>query len=324
LRLLFRLPHPTRIGRRRLLLATAASAALPAGATVLNRPSPSLPDPAGGDGLLYPAAFIESPEVRRLVIAIDASQSQLHLLERIDGRWLRKVSYPVAMGRKGVGKIMEGDQRTPLGIYEIVDRHEGSKLAPIYGPGALVLDYPNDLDRREGRTGSNIWIHGMPAERASAPTRSSSGCIVLANAHVQALMATLGTERVPVLIAKQLEWVHPTSSDPEARVLRRQLETWRQARSGADAQATWAMYASAFANSGESADLWRRGIERELVTTGPQERQIKNLSIVAWDERIRLVTFHETLQGMRRGLLHRQYWSAEEGEWRIFSEGIYE
>jgi L,D-transpeptidase catalytic domain len=282
-----------------------------------------LPDPAGGDGLLYPSALIELPASRQRVLAIDAKRSQLHLLERRERHWVRLRSHPVAVGRRGVGKTAEGDQRTPLGVYEIVGRHPGTKLPPIYGPGALVLDYPNDFDKREGRTGSNIWIHGMLPDRAQAPERSSSGCLVLANAHVQALMDILGDERTWVLIARQLEWVHPTSVDPEGRVLKRLVNTWREARAEANALRTWSLYARSFANTNESADLWRRGIEWEMSASGPQEREVRDLSILAWDEHVRLVSFTEVLRGQARGLVRRQFWSQEEGEWRIFSEGIY-
>jgi hypothetical protein len=257
------------------------------------------------------------------VLAVDAARSQLHLLERRDQHWIRMRSHPVAIGRRGVGKTAEGDQRTPLGIYEIIGRHPGEKLPPNYGPGALVLDYPNDLDKREGRTGSNIWIHGMLPDRLQAPERSSSGCLVLANAHVQALMDILGDERTWVMIARQLEWVHPSSVDPEGRALKRLVEAWREARADADAARTWSLYARSFANADESADLWRRGIERELTATGPHEREVRDLSILAWDARVRLVSFTEVLRGQPRGLLRRQFWAQDEGEWRIFSEGVY-
>ena len=258
------------------------------------------------------------------MVLVDATQSQLHLLEKRQRRWRRLSSWPVAVGRKGVGKTVEGDQRTPLGIYEIIDRRPGEKLPRIYGPGALVLNYPSYLDKRDGRTGSNIWIHGMDPDRASAPERSSSGCLVLANPHVEALMDLVGAERTTVLIARKLEWVHPTSADPEGRILRRRLAQWKEAREAADVDLAWQLYSERFANVMETPQQWRSGMALELDAIGPSAREIRDLSILAWNETVRQVTFTETLKGMSRGLTHRQYWSAEDGEWRIFSEGVFE
>ena len=48
--------------------------------------------------------------------------------------------------------------RTPEGLYRITWRRE---LGQTSFYKALLLDYPNGRDRRLGRTGSHIEIHGM-------------------------------------------------------------------------------------------------------------------------------------------------------------------
>ena len=76
-----------------------------------------------------------------------------------------------SVGRLGIEKSTEGDQRTPLGVYYITSRLDGHQLTDFYGSGALLLNYPNEYDRRQGRTGGGIWLHGVPATvTPEAPT----------------------------------------------------------------------------------------------------------------------------------------------------------
>ncbi len=51
----------------------------------------------------------------------------------------------------------------------------------FYGAGAFPINYPNEWDRRQGRDGYGIWLHGVPRDVYSRPPRASDGCIVLSN-----------------------------------------------------------------------------------------------------------------------------------------------
>ena len=64
-----------------------------------------------------PRQFLTVPETTRHAIAVDASRSRLYLLEH-DRQGMKLVaSYYVSLGRLGLDKRTEGDQRTPLGVY---------------------------------------------------------------------------------------------------------------------------------------------------------------------------------------------------------------
>lgn len=82
----------------------------------------------------------------------------------------------IIVGKLG-DKQKEGDLRTPIGNYTLINR-----LIPgntFYGPLAFVTSYPNLFDRLHKKDGYGIWIHGKPldGERGSL----SKGCIVLNN-----------------------------------------------------------------------------------------------------------------------------------------------
>ena len=99
----------------------------------------------------------------------------------IDGALKLQTDYYVSQGKLGVKKFREGDQKTPIGVYYVNGRIPGPKLPDFYGTGALPINYPNEWDRRNGRGGSGIWLHGTPSDNFSRPPLSSDGCVVLAN-----------------------------------------------------------------------------------------------------------------------------------------------
>ena len=104
------------------------------------------------------------------------------------------VTYPVRLGFNGIReKQFQGDGATPEGRYRITDKR-GAGRTQFYR--ALVLDYPNQDDRRRfaqakkaGRIpsvkqiGGQIEIHGVENELMA----QTLGCVMLDNGHMSAL-----------------------------------------------------------------------------------------------------------------------------------------
>jgi hypothetical protein len=87
-----------------------------------------------------------------------------------------------------------------------------------------------------------------------------------------------------------------------------------------------ALYSQHFDNGEAGYDAWREQLQSEARATHGRERQIDNLSVLAWQEQGEefVITFTEVLRGSTRGITRRQYWSHESGQWKIFSEGVIE
>ena len=68
--------------------------------------------------------------------------------------------YHVALGRGGMGKRQEGDERTPSGRYAL-----GLPRASSSFHRFIPVGYPTKGERAEGRTGGAIGVHG-PDSRA--------------------------------------------------------------------------------------------------------------------------------------------------------------
>ncbi len=177
-----------------------------------------------------PAQFLELSPRSRHAIAVDTSRSRLYLFENT-AQGLRLVAdYYASVGKLGIEKEVEVDQRTPLGAYFITSRLDPAKLKDFYGAGALPINYPNPLDQSLGKTGSGIWLHGTPPDQFSRAPLATYGCLVLANPDLERILRTVEPRSTPVVIARQLQWVQPHSVAADRKSFEAVLNAWRTAK----------------------------------------------------------------------------------------------
>ncbi len=277
------------------------------------------PPPAGH----VPAQFMAlAPSVRH-AIAVDASRSRLYLFEnRATGLKLVDDFY-VSVGKLGIAKTLEGDQRTPLGVYFITSNLERSTLTDFYGAGALPINYPNQLDAKRGKTGSGIWLHGTPPNQFSRAPQATDGCVVLSNPDLQRLIRTVAIRSTPVVIAAKLDWVAPEAAKGQAQDFEQILSDWRAAKSNRDVGRLLSFYAEDFQSYGKSLTAWTPVLKGEIKQLAGRAVQIKDLSFLHWkdEQETMVVTFAELAAGAITGMTKRQYWIRQPGkQWKIFFE----
>ena len=95
---------------------------------------------------------------------------------------------------------------TPVGVYHVTANLPRKKLTDFYGSGAFPINYPNEWDRRQGRNGSGIWLHGVPSAVYARPPRASDGCIVLSNPDLLSVGEHVQVGLTPVIIADLPRW----------------------------------------------------------------------------------------------------------------------
>ena len=271
-----------------------------------------------------PPQFISLPSTTRHAIAVDASRSRLYLFQNgPDGLRLIADHY-ASIGKLGPEKSFEGDQRTPLGVYYITSRLDARQLTDFYGAGALPLNYPNEYDRRLGRTGSGIWLHGVPSDSYARSPESTDGCVALANPELQSILDQVQPRTTPVVIARSLQWVTPTKVEPQRRSLQNMIEGWRVARASGDIGRVMSFYSPQFSSGKQDFTRWRQSVERDVSQLRGKAIELKDLAILGWQDKgdILVVTFGEVAEGQRTGAVKRQYWGKEGGLWKIFYEGV--
>jgi len=271
-----------------------------------------------------PRQFIDIPPSTRHAIAVDASRSRLYLFAN-DAKGLHLIAdHYVSLGRLGVDKKEQGDQRTPLGAYFITSRLTNQQVADFYGPGALTLNYPNEYDRRRGKTGGGIWLHGVPPANFARGPQTTDGCVVLANPDLLRLLREVSPRRTPVVIAPKIEWVARALVAQERVAAHAMVEQWRIARSQGDVRKLLSFYSPQFQSGTADLAQWSEMVDKELQATRGRTAELKEMSILSWRDtgEVLIVTFGEVLSGQLTGPLKRQYWGKESGQWKIFFEGV--
>ncbi|WP_461830052.1 L,D-transpeptidase Cds6 family protein [Aquifex sp.] len=89
--------------------------------------------------------------------------------------------HPVTTGKNIGDKWIEGDGKTPEGIYYFTRFIPPEELSDIYGGLAAALNYPNPYDKYLGKSGSGIWLHGSNEDNRNYLPFSTRGCIVADN-----------------------------------------------------------------------------------------------------------------------------------------------
>lgn len=267
-----------------------------------------------------------APEQRRAVV-VDISAARLYVFENRDGQAVLTESRYVSVGKNGSRKRAEGDQRTPVGVYFVVTRLPGDRLPDLYGSGALPVNYPNEWDLRQGRTGYGIWLHGVPSNTYSRAPRSSDGCLAMPNVDLKALWGRVDLGLTPVVIADRLEWVPARRVHDRARELEQAVEQWRSDWAGLDTDRYLEHYSGEFRDgSGKDLGAWSRRKKRVNAAKTWIEVELSNLSMLGYPDEQDLVavTFDQTYRSSNysTSLRKRQYWRKEpDGRWRIVYEG---
>jgi lipoprotein-anchoring transpeptidase ErfK/SrfK len=278
-----------------------------------------------------PAEFIVLPKAIHHAIAVDTSRSRLYLFEN-GPQGVRLVSdHYVSVGKQGVDKSVEGDQRTPLGVYFVSDRVGQGSLGEAFGAGAMQLNYPNLFDQLHGRTGSGIYVHGVPFNTYSRPPQDSDGCVTLANDELLMLMNTVPTHDTPVIITRRIRWVGGQENRAQRAGILDAVDRWQGVRAGDDLAMLDKFYVAGAAPQTPAAPpqppvVVPQGKRRGLPAAAVAPRDpiaFDNLSVLTWSDQkdTMVVTFNERSTRTRRETTVRQYWERDASAWKIVAEG---
>jgi hypothetical protein len=165
------------------------------------------------------------PEQKHAVV-VDTQKSRLYLYQNDRHAALRRRLLHHA-GQARRGKVSRGRQED---ANRRLSRHlqpAAQKLTDFYGSGAFPINYPNEWDKRQGRNGHGIWLHGTPSDTFSRPPKASDGCVVLANQDLDSLAKSLQIGLTPVIISNSVEWLSLDDWQSERSSLLKMIEEWR-------------------------------------------------------------------------------------------------
>ena len=253
-----------------------------------------------------PAEFVRlAPSVKHAV-AVDASRSRLYLFANGPQGPTLVRDFFVSLGKDGIDKLVEGDRRTPLGVYWVTSALPKRMLDARFGHGAMRFNYPNAVDRLQGRTGSGLFLHGVPSDAMNRAPFSTDGCVAMANRDITQLLALLDVDATPVVIARRLDWVAPEAARQTAADFDAAWQAWSEARRADDGARQW------YLSNAAGARPW---------TPGRNERA--NLSLLAWrSEEGPMMVVTSPSSSAPGAPQHRQYWIQDQQRWRIAFEDV--
>lgn len=274
-------------------------------------------------GLVPRELLMLGPETQHAVV-IDASRARVFVFERGDDVPRLVADYYTTLGKRGIDKLREGDQKTPIGVYHVVSSIPGSKLPDLYGWGALPIDYPNEWDRRAGKTGHGIWLHGVPSDTYARAPWASDGCVALANPEIAELAKRVQVGATPVVIAQRLDWVSPESLRAERETFMRHFEAWREDWQSRDMDRYFDHYAREFVAGGQDLERWKARKRRIYASKTWVEVKVSGLSALRspGEQGVIQVNFEQAYRSnnLSQHTRKRQYWVEQDGRWKIAYE----
>lgn len=281
---------------------------------------------------LVPRYLVELQPKQKYAFVVDASKYTLYVFENDNGRPRLVADYYTTIGRNGTEKLREGDKKTPLGVYHVTGNLQRDYLvktygnqSTLYGDGAFPLDYPNDWDRRLGRNGHGIWLHGVPFDTYSRPPRASDGCVALTNEDLLAVARHVQVGVTPVIISPKVEWVDPKAARATRDSLREALDQWRGDWESRDTERYLRHYSDKFSAGKQDFSSW--AAQKRSVNAGKSWIKVKvdNVSMFLYpgNDNLAVVSFEQdySSSNISNKMRKRQYWQREGGAWRIVHEG---
>ncbi len=275
-----------------------------------------------------PRYLLQMQPDQRHAIVVDTKRSRLYLYENDltnGGRPRFVADYYVTQGKLGAEKLSEGDKKTPIGVYHVTSSVPRQKLADLYGSGAFPINYPNEWDKRQGRNGSGIWLHGTPSNTFARPPKASEGCVVLTNQDLDTVAKSLQVGLTPVIISNSVEWLSFDDWAKERSELNKTIDAWRSDWESRDTERFLKHYSKRFKTSSQSLEQF--AAQKKQLNASKEWIKVKtdNLSVFRnpGKEEVVVVTFDQDYRSnnLNNVMKKRQYWLREDGKWKIIYEG---
>jgi len=287
------------------------------------------------DARLIPRALLNLAPRQKTALIVDPQRSRIYVYENVNGRPKFLFDYYITIGKQGFNKEAEGDNKTPIGVYNLLPLIPKAKLPEMYGYGAMPLTFPNDWDNRNNITGHNIWIHGVPNHIYSRPPRASEGCVVLTNPDLERLFKFTQTNTTPVIINKSTEWVDVKTWKQERKEAMHLVEKWQDAWNTYDFESYMKLYSpTMFKSDKKNYQEWMKKYFIFFDQKQIKLQNMRHLSIYRYpnnDIPTLLITFEQDMMipnfaskekdAMKQSIVQkRQYWQYDGIQWEIVYE----
>lgn len=244
-----------------------------------------------------PSPFIFSGD-GEYVLLCEKERKIVYVFKKAGGNLSLVKAYPCLIGANEQDKRKNGDLATPVGVYVFLRFIPGKSLADIYGYGAFVLNYPNFLDRRVGKDGTGIWLHGHSAAKSLGDEIvNTKGCIVVSNEAMKEMSEYLKPNGTAIAIVNKISFTKTEDQGALSKELTAFVDDWRKAWESRSVQKYMSFYSPEFVSAdGMSYQAFKK--HKEKVNRGKAFIRVatENLMILLPPERegkVAVARFHQ-------------------------------
>jgi murein L,D-transpeptidase YafK len=216
------------------------------------------------------------------VFVVDKSKRTLIVWEQSEKGYSKMKEINADFGKASGNKVSNGDHRTPEGIYFFSSYLEKAKLDfrsyGIHDVKAFPMDYPNLFDRREGKTGSGIWLHTLPDD--TPLSRGSRGCVVIRNNDFDEAMSLIKLNNTPIIVQDEIKYVSPKEIDTQRVLMVTWLKKWLEAWQSKNLDNYMSFFDKSFHSKKMNYDQWRQYKSNLASTYGDIDISISEPRIV--------------------------------------------
>ncbi len=280
-----------------------------------------------------PKLSVKMNAQQKHLLLIDTVKSRLFVYEKTKTGLKHIADYYASIGKNGADKYVEGDKRTPVGLY-FSSKKLTTQLSDFYGDGAYPLNYPNELDLHQKKTGYGIWLHGTPKDTYSRPPRASDGCVVVSNPDLNKLAPILKDGNVPIIISDNVQWVDSTTANAlnnkDLQTLNQALTAWQSDWVSQNTDQYLKHYSKQFFYSKGALPEWSAHKRRVQANKPKVTVKVSNVSMFSYPasqkrktQDIVVVDFDQYYQSptLKNKMRKRQYWQNTNNQWKIIYEG---
>lgn len=190
------------------------------------------------------------------VVITDKKLRKVSVWKNEDGKLQKIKEYDNDLGKAEGDKVVEGDNKTPEGVFFFNEVLEGKQIPfQKYGVRAITTNYPNLFDKREKKTGYGIWLHGIPDEVGLQ--RGSEGCVVINNNAIMEISDFIELDNTAFLIEDQVNYISQEELTKKRTELEEFLKAWRLAWINKDIESYINHYSDSFYSARKNKEQWK-------------------------------------------------------------------
>mgnify|MGYP000377363348 FL=1 len=227
------------------------------------------------------------------ILLVEKSTHSLYLYENKDNSPQLLKTYKIATGKVTGNKLVQGDKKTPEGIYffrkfrptsELVSSY--GKPGLIYGAGAFTMDYPNLIDKSKGKTGGGIWLHSTDDDKRVSKGLDSKGCVVATDSDIRDISKYIDIKNTPIIVTENLRFLKKETWITNKNKISNTIISWAKAWKEKDFQTYINQYSKTDFKSRTKGNFYAYKRYKSRIFSRPDKPSIQfsNIAILNYNE----------------------------------------